>query len=44
VNDILNVSDVSIIDNDGTALIIDLCSGGIKVILNNYVTANENTR
>ena len=41
---ILNVSNASIIDNDGTALIIDLWSGGNKVILNNCVTANENIR
>jgi len=40
----MNVSNQSIIDNDVKALIIDIGFGGSKVILNNCVTANENTR
>jgi len=40
----MNVSDVSIIGNDGKGLIIELWSGESNNILNNCVTANENTR
>jgi len=36
-------SDVSITGNDGKALVIELWSGESKIILNNCVTANENT-
>jgi len=44
VKDIQNNSDASTVDNDGKALIIDLLSVGVEVILNNCVTSNENTR
>ena len=40
MNDVMIVSDKSIIDNEVKALIIDIWSGGSKVILNNCVTGN----
>ena len=40
----MNVSGVSITGNDGKALIIELWSGEIKIILNIRVATNENTR